>query len=368
MRAYSPVGGVFEGWVVGVTAGGTSEPGVTIRHRGRAPPEAASRSVLSCAMRPGAWPIAWLGISACGGTTSAEGVLSEATSTSTSASSSESTEGHGESDTEAGATETETGDTDEPPGNLLLSDQQLNIAHRGGGRLRPEATLPAFEHALSVGADVIEFDVQASSDGVVVVIHDDTVDRTTDGSGAVSGMSFAELRMLDAGYDFTPDDGQTFPYRGMGIQIPTLDEVLEAFPDQYYLIEIKQYEPSIVPEVLASLEAHSVLDRVVIASFQQVTIDAVRAANPELFTAMTLPEMVEFYGASEQPGYRPPALFVQAPWDIVDQPLVDFAHSLGLEVQPWTVNSEPLMHDLIALGVDGIMTDDPELLEAALGE
>jgi glycerophosphoryl diester phosphodiesterase len=316
-------------------------------------------------MRLAAWPIAWLGVSACGGTTSAEGVPGETTSTSTS----ESTEGEGESDTATdGATETETGDTDEPPGNLLLSDQQLNIAHRGGGRLRPEATLPAFEHALSVGADVIEFDVHASSDGVVVVIHDDTVDRTTDGSGAVSGMSFAELRMLDAGYEFTPDDGQTFPYRGMGIQIPTLDEVLEAFPDQYYLIEIKQYEPSIVPEVLAILEAHSVLDRVIIASFQQTTIDAVRAANPELFTAMTLQEMVEFYGASEQPGYRPPALFVQAPWDIVDQPLVDFAHSIGLKVQPWTVNGESQMHDLLALGVDGIMTDDPELLEAALGE
>jgi glycerophosphoryl diester phosphodiesterase len=78
--------------------------------------------------------------------------------------------------------------------------------------------------------------------------------------------------------------------------------------------------------------------------------------------------MVEFYGELGQPGYRPPALFVQAPWDVVDQPLVDFAHSLGLKVHPWTVNSEPLMHDLIALGVDGIMSDDPALLDAALAE
>jgi glycerophosphoryl diester phosphodiesterase len=200
------------------------------------------------------------------------------------------------------------------------------------------------------------------------VIHDDTVDRTTDGSGTVSDMSFAELRMLDAGYAFTPDNGQTYPYRGMGIQIPTLDEVLEAFPDQYYLIEIKQYEPPIVTNVLSVLDQHAVLDRVVVASFQQVTIDAVRAAQPGLFTAMTLPEMVEFYGELGQPGYRPPALFVQAPWDVVDQPLVDFAHSLGLKVHPWTVNSEPLMHDLIALGVDGIMSDDPALLDAALAE
>ncbi len=104
----------------------------------------------------------------------------------------------------------------------------------------------------------------------------------------------------------------------------------------------------------------------VIASFQQDTIDEVRASNPELFTAMTLAEMGEFNGASGDPGYQPPALFVQAPWEVVDQPLVDFAHSLGLVVHPWTVNSEALMHDLIALGVDGIMSDDPALLEGAL--
>jgi glycerophosphoryl diester phosphodiesterase len=314
-------------------------------------------------MRLAAWTLTWLGLVACGGTTPV-GAASTTESTTESGAGSET--GGGTETTSA--TETETGDTDGPPGNPFLSDQLLNIAHRGGGSSRPEATLPAFEHALTVGADVLEFDLHASSDGVVVVLHDDTIDRTTEGSGAVQDMSFAELRMLDAGYEFTPDGGQTFPYRGMGIQIPTLVEVLEAFPDQYYLIEIKQHEPSIVPDVLAILDTHAALDRVVLASFQQVTIDEVRAAEPELLTAMTPPEMVELLGAIEQPdGYVPPGLFVQAPWDIVDQPIVDFAHSIGLKVQPWTVNSEALMDDLIALGVDGIMTDDPALLEAALG-
>lgn len=276
---------------------------------------------------------------------------------------SESESGDGDGDS------TETSDTDEPPpGNLLLSDQILNIAHRGGGRLRPEATLVAFEHALAVGAEVIEMDVHASSDGIVVVLHDDTVDRTTDGSGTVKDMTFAELRLLDAGWAFSPDGGQTFPYRGMGIQIPTLDEVLEAFPDRYYLIEIKQMEPSIVPAVLELLDSHQVGDRVVVASFQQITIDEVRALDPELFTALTFNEMVEFYGAMELPSYVAPALFVQAPWEVVNQELVDFAHSLDLKIHPWTVNGAPLMHDLIALGVDGIMTDDPVLLESVLGD
>jgi glycerophosphoryl diester phosphodiesterase len=327
-----------------------------------------SALVLAFVMSRAAGLITVLGIAACTSVTpGADGSTDATTSVESSGTSGSESGDSSETETETGE-ETETGDTDEPPGNLLLSDQLLNIAHRGGGRLRPEATLPAFEHALVVGADVLEFDVHASSDGIVVVIHDDTVDRTTDGNGSVSAMSLAELRTLDAGYEFTPDGGRTYPYRGMGIQIPTLDEVLDAFPDRYYLIEVKQSEPSIVPQVLASLAAHEVDDHVVIASFAQVTIDEVRASAPGLFTAMTGPEMVAFYQAGSDPNYVPPTLFVQPPWDLLAQAQVELAHSLGLKVHPWTVNSEALMHDLIALGADGIMTDDPELLAAAIGE
>jgi glycerophosphoryl diester phosphodiesterase len=310
----------------------------------------------------------WLG--ACGGESSGgdDGEAGGSTGASTSESGesgSPETGTESSSETDTGS-ETETGETGDPPGNLLLSDQTLNIAHRGGGRLRPEATLPAFENALAVGADVLEFDLHASSDGVIVVMHDDTVDRTTDGTGAIADLSFEELRLLDAGYWFTTDGGATYPYRGMGIQIPTVEEVLEGFPDQYYLMEIKQSEPSIVDELVTILADHSVEDRVVIASFEQATIDEVRAANPELFTAMTLPEMVDFYTNGAEPGYEPPALFVQAPWDVVDQQLVDTSHVLGLKVHPWTVNNDSLMLDLIGYGVDGIMTDDPALLESVL--
>ncbi|MFO7563069.1 MAG: glycerophosphodiester phosphodiesterase [Enhygromyxa sp.] len=311
-----------------------------------------------------------LGFTACS-TTPAGDESSAATSESESGAASD-TESESESDTETGETgetgesESETGDTDDPPGNLLLSDQLLNIAHRGGGRLRPEATLMAFEQALEVGADILEMDVHASADGVVVVIHDDTVDRTTDGSGAVSELSFAELRMLDAGWSFTPDGGRSYPYRGMGVQIPSLDEVLEAFPDRYFLIEIKPSEPSIVPAVIEVLDAHELDDRVVLASFHQVTIDEVRTLAPELFTAFSFNEMVEFYGAMDSPSYMPPSLFVQPPWEVVNQELVDFAHSLGLKVHPWTINGKLLMKDLIELGVDGIMTDDPLLLGEVL--
>lgn len=318
------------------------------------------------------WGVAALGLLVlvllgCGEGPSASASGSDATSTTTSTSSESGTESEttgSETETE---TDTETGtDTDEPPGNPLLGDAVLNIAHRGGGRLRPEATLPAFANALEVGADVIEFDVHASSDGVIVVMHDETVDRTTDGTGAIKDMSFDELRSLDAGYRFTPDGGQTFPYRGMGIQIPSLDEVFESFPEQTYLIEIKQEEPSLVPTFLATLADHGVEDRVVVASFNQVTIDEVRAGNPALYTAFTAPEMIEFFSMGDSPDYVPPSLFVQPPWDVVDAQLIDRAHALGLKVHPWTINTELLMLDQLALGVDGIMTDDPALLDSVL--
>jgi glycerophosphoryl diester phosphodiesterase len=278
-------------------------------------------------------------------------------------------ESTGTDDTAEDTTEGESGDP-EPLGNLFLSDKLLNIAHRGGGHLRPESTLLAFEHALSVGADVLEMDLHATADGVIVVLHDTTVDRTTDGSGAVAELDFAELRMLDAGYAFTTDGGQTYPYRGMGVVIPTLDEVLDAFPDSYFLLEIKQHDPPIVDPVLALLAEHEIDDRVVLASFSHATILAVREANPAMFTAMAATEMVEFVemlGDPEAPEYLPPCQFVQSPWEITTQEFVDRAHELGMKVHPWTVNTGPLMSDLIGRGVDGIMTDDPALLHQVAG-
>ena len=310
----------------------------------------------------------WVGCTSDAATDTADAASSstETAQTTTESESGADTKAETSTDTETGA-ETETGtDTDEPEGNLLLSDRVLNIAHRGGRVYRPEATLLAFEHALASGADVLEFDLHASSDGVIVVIHDDTVDRTTDGTGDVSAMTFDELRLLDACYDFSPDGGQTHPYRGMGVQLPTPQEIFDAFPDRYYLMEIKQSEPSIVPTLLDVIDDYGLVERVVIASFAQVTIDEVRASNLPIMTAMTAPEMVEFVTMGSDPNYAPPCLFVQPPWEGVDQALVDNAALHGLKVHPWTVNTEGLMHTLIDLGVDGIMSDDPILLAQVL--
>ena len=112
------------------------------------------------------------------------------------------------------------------------------MAHRGGRQLWPENTLTAFRGAAAMGVDVLEMDVHSSSDGVLVVLHDDTIDRTTDGMGLVHDYPLTALQALDAGYQWTADEGATYPFRGQGIAIPTLAEVLEAFPDAFLNVEI----------------------------------------------------------------------------------------------------------------------------------
>src|SRR5690348_16209850 len=123
---------------------------------------------------------------------------------------------------------------------FLAHDGPLFFAHRGGSALAPENTLVAYEKGLSYGADALELDIHPTCDGEIVVIHDDTLDRTTDGSGRVSGFTLDDLRQFDAGYRFTPDSGATYPYRGQGVRIPTLAEVYERFSDARVNIEIKE--------------------------------------------------------------------------------------------------------------------------------
>src|SRR5829696_2712479 len=119
----------------------------------------------------------------------------------------------------------------------------VNLAHRGASSLAPENTIEAFRLALEAGAGGLELDVHMTSDGHIVVIHDATVDRTTNGTGAVSEMTLHELRRLDAGHNFSPDGGPTRPYRGRGVRVPTLGEVLREFPGVAVNIEIKAGTP-----------------------------------------------------------------------------------------------------------------------------
>jgi glycerophosphoryl diester phosphodiesterase len=277
------------------------------------------------------------------------------------------TEGEGE----GGPTTTE--QEPEAPEDVLWADRVLNIAHACGKGTRPENTIMACEQALRDGAEVLELDIHATADGVLVVIHDDTVDRTTDGTGRVKHMSLGELRQLDAAYHYTPDGGETYPYRGMGVQVPTLEEVFDAFPDVPFVLEIKQADPPIVDPFLELCERKNVLERAVISSFLEAPLLDVRERVPDVPTNFAIPEVIELLALDDDalPTYVPPAEFLQVPIElsgisVLDEVLAARAKQLGLKVHAWTINDVTEMQMLVDMGVDGIITDYPTRLHDLL--
>lgn len=262
-----------------------------------------------------------------------------------------------------------------PVENPFLSDRVLNIAHRGGNVLAPEATLEAFRSAIEIGADVLEMDLRGTSDGGVIVMHDQTVDRTTNGTGRIEDLTLAEIRALDAGYRYTPDGGKTFPFRGMGVRVPTFEEVLATFPDQYMNAEIKVEGPSIIPQVVDALERYDMKDKVLIASFDDTIIADFRAAAPDVLTSFSLGEGFTFYALTpeQEETYVPPAEFLQVPpalegITVLTPEFRSRARRFGIKIHVWDVFGAEQMNEIIDLGVDGLIVDDPETLEGILEE
>ena len=254
-------------------------------------------------------------------------------------------------------------------------DEVLVIAHRGGRRLWPENTLYAYQKAAGLGVDVLEMDVHSTQDGVLVMMHDETVDRTTDGSGTIQEYSLAALQALDAGYQWTDDEGVTYPYRGQGIVVPTMAEVFTALPDIRMNIEIKQSEPSIVEPFCAMIRDHGMSELVLVASFDQDTIQAFREACPEVATTAGENEVYLLYGLSfVYLGnlYSPRAEAVQVPEQrgsiyVMIPRFVRAAHGGNMDVHVWTINEVDDMHRMLDSGVDGIITDYPDRLLDLLG-
>ena len=251
----------------------------------------------------------------------------------------------------------------------------LVIAHRGGAGLWPENTLYAFGRAAALGADVIETDVRATADGEIVVIHDDRVERTTDGAGRVASLTLAELKRLDAGYRWTADGGRSFPFRGRGLTVPTLREVFEALPAVRFNIEPKQAEPPIVAPLCRLIRERGMAERVMVASFSGPTVEQFRRECPEVATSASTSE-VGLFLAMQRSGlaasYSPPMQAVQVPeWAggvrVLTGEFVRAAHGRNLRVHAWTVNGEEDMRRVLGMGVDGVMTDYPDRLLKVLG-
>lgn len=246
----------------------------------------------------------------------------------------------------------------------------LVIAHRGGRGLGPENTLYTFQRAVDLGVDVLEMDVHSTKDGHLVILHDDTLDRTTDGTGRVGDQTLFEIKKLDAAYRWSADNGRTYPLRNQGIQIPTLHEVFAAFPDTRMNLEIKDPRPQVIPALCGLIRDYQMSAKALVASFDAERLRRFRSLCPEVATSAGTSEAIWFYLLQKvhlESFTSPKAQALQVPekygdMHVVARRFLEAAHARNMRVHVWTVNDADSMEHLLKLGVDGIMTDDPQRL------
>ncbi len=250
-------------------------------------------------------------------------------------------------------------------------ERPLFFAHRGGSALAPENTLPAYERGLALGADALELDIHYTRDGEIVVFHDDTLERTTNGSGPISALTLDEVRRLDAGYRFTPDGGATYPWRGQGVTVPTLAEVFERFPDVRINIEIKIGDEQGDIRFARLLRDRGWEDRAMVGSYDDRTLARFRAASEgRVATSASASEVRSFllhvlFRATQR--LRPAYDALQVPEvyrgiRVVSPNSIRLARALELDTHVWTVDGGADMERLLDWGVDGLMTDRPDTL------
>ena len=245
------------------------------------------------------------------------------------------------------------------------------IAHRGSRLLWPENTMEAFSGAVGLGYRHLETDLRVTGDGVLVCLHDPTVDRTTDGSGPVTEFTFDELSTLDAGYRHVGDEGRTF--RSRGIRVPTLEEAVLAFPEASFVVDLKA-ENLVAPlrELIERLGLH---ERLIVGSFSDRRLHEFREASAGRVATSTGATLARSWLVASRVGRGVvgEASALQLPRHsrglrVIDRKLIESAHAHGLQVHVWTVNNRSEMAELLDLGVDGIITDRPDVLREVLEE
>jgi glycerophosphoryl diester phosphodiesterase len=256
---------------------------------------------------------------------------------------------------------------------VLDATRPLVFAHRGGAALRPENTMLAFEHGLALGADGLELDVQLSRDGVVVVCHDLAVDRTTNGTGTIAKKSWRELEPLDAGWSFGADQG--YPYRARGCGIPRFADVLLRFPHQPLIIELKGTDLDLAPAAVEEARRAGALGRLCFGSFSVSLLKAARACGDDVVTSGGSEEIARALRWSwlgiPPPGRGYRALQVPERYGatrIVSRGFVATMRRAGVVVQVWTVNEADAMRRLLDWGVQGLITDRPDVGVEVVGE
>ena len=259
------------------------------------------------------------------------------------------------------------------PGHPFFGGAPLVIAHRGGAGLAPENTMAAFRQAVSEwDADILEMDVRLTADGRVAVIHDETVDRTTDGTGPIREMIWREVRELDAGYRFRDSAGRR-SHRGAGVRIPLFAEVLAAFPDTRIIVEPKAAEAA--EPLVREIRARNAEDRVLVGAEFEATRTGARGYKGPWGASRRHAAWFWCLHRLRLAGrwYVPGADGFQLPeWSgrihVVTASLIRAAHAANMPVYVWTVNDPPDMRRLLRWGADGIMTDRLDLLAEVLAD
>jgi len=248
---------------------------------------------------------------------------------------------------------------------LLDPERRPVVGHRGNAAHAPENTMESFRQALAAGAECVELDVRLSADGVPVVMHDPTLDRTTDSTGAVASLSAEQLRAADAGARFTRDGGRTFPYRGKGLRVPTLEEVLTELAQVPLLLEIKT--PQVSPAARRVIERLGAEWRCVVESFDVRAIDPFRGSRVAIGASRTDVARLLHRIVTRRPVRSLPYAVMCLPPRLrgVRLPigsLVRLTRPAGCLVHLWTINDPEEARYLWNIGVRGIVSDDPGLI------
>jgi glycerophosphoryl diester phosphodiesterase len=249
---------------------------------------------------------------------------------------------------------------------FLDLDRRFAIAHRGGARRRPENTMTAFDDAVTLGVDAIELDVHLSRDQQPVVIHDPTLDRTTNTRGAVADYTADALRRCDAAYAF--EDSGEFPFRGQDIGVPTLESVLRRHRDMPFMVELKGASAELAARAVDVVRRCDAVERVSFGSFSAVPLAVIRASGLPFITSAAVPEGLRalarswFFVGPGRPAYQ---LFqvpeVRRGLRVVSPRFVRLARAAGLPVHVWVVNDADAMRRLLNWGVTGIISDRPDM-------